>query len=200
MKKDLCGIYKITCVVNGKCYIGQSVDIKRRWRTHKYKLKQRTHFNQYLQNLYNKYGGKNLTFEIIELCSKELLDERERYWIKYYGGVESKKNCNWESGGNSQKTCSSLTRKRLIESHLGFKVAEETKRKISNSTKGKRLGKERYNSKSVLKINKQGIVVKKYESLNEAGQDCGIAYTSIRKRTKHSDRLYDNHYWKLLEE
>lgn len=38
-KNDLCGIYKITCIVNEKCYIGQSVNIKQRWIAQKHNLK-----------------------------------------------------------------------------------------------------------------------------------------------------------------
>ena len=43
------GIYKITCLVNNKSYIGQSVSIKRRWATHQRELANGIHYNQYLQ-------------------------------------------------------------------------------------------------------------------------------------------------------
>ena len=119
MKKDLCGIYKITCVVNGKCYIGQSVDIRGRLYHHKGDLERNKHRNKYLQRLYNKYGKDNMTFEIVELCSIDELDDKEKYWIAYYGGVESKMNCNWESGGHANKRYSKELRQRQSESHKG---------------------------------------------------------------------------------
>ena len=71
------GIYKITCLATNKSYIGQSVSIKRRWATHKRELAKNIHYNTYLQNAYNKYGEENFTYEILELCSKDKLNERE---------------------------------------------------------------------------------------------------------------------------
>lgn len=198
MKERLCGIYKITCTANNVCYIGQSINIYNRWNKHKTKLKANNHENKHLQNIYNKYGNETFVYEIIELCSIDLLDARERYWIKCYGGANSKNNCNNDSGGNKYKVCSNKTKQKLSESHKGYKVKEETKKKISATTKGKYS--QRYNSIKVVKIDKQGNIVKEYDSLSSAGRDVGISYGSIKKRTKHSERLYDNYYWKLKKE
>ena len=71
------GIYKITCLKNNKSYIGQSVSIKRRWATHKRELAAGVHYNEHLQRAYNKYGKDSFAYEILELCSKEKLNERE---------------------------------------------------------------------------------------------------------------------------
>jgi group I intron endonuclease len=60
------GIYKITCLANNKCYIGQSVAIKRRWNDHQKALAGGTHYNTYLQNAYNKYGKGSFVYEILE--------------------------------------------------------------------------------------------------------------------------------------
>ena len=83
------GIYKITNLVNGKCYIGQSVDIEKRWD------KERTRAFNNTANEYNcprsyafrKYGLENFTFEIIEECCINQLNEKERYYIQYYNSV-----------------------------------------------------------------------------------------------------------------
>ena len=61
-----CGIYKITNLKNNKGYIGQSSDIKKRWRNHKFELKNNIHNNPYLQNAFNKYGEEAFEFRIIE--------------------------------------------------------------------------------------------------------------------------------------
>ena len=73
-----CGIYKFTNLINGKIYIGQSVDIDRRLKEHKRRDEQR------IDKAIKKYGFENFNFEIIELCSPDKLDELENYWIGYY--------------------------------------------------------------------------------------------------------------------
>lgn len=75
------GIYQIESKVNGKIYIGSAVNFLSRRRHHMYKLKRNSHFNQILQNHFNKYGQEDLEFSIIEFCPKEKLIEREQYWI-----------------------------------------------------------------------------------------------------------------------
>lgn len=93
------GIYKITCLTTNKSYIGQSVSIKRRWATHKRELAKNIHYNTYLQNAYNKYGKENFTYEILELCSKDKLNEREQFYVKLFDSYENGYNC--DLGGNN---------------------------------------------------------------------------------------------------
>lgn len=93
------GIYKITCLSNNKCYIGQSVSIKRRITTHKRELRTNTHYNQKLQRAYNKYGQNNFTYEILELCSKEKLNEREQFYIKLFDSYNNGFNADF--GGSN---------------------------------------------------------------------------------------------------
>lgn len=78
------GIYKITNRINGKIYVGQSIDIKERWYQHKYKAKHDTEkgYNSAIHQAFRKYGEENFIFEVIEECSSECLDEREKFWIK----------------------------------------------------------------------------------------------------------------------
>ena len=76
-----CGIYEIVNIKNNKKYIGQSVNIEKRWQNHKAKLNKQQHSNDYLQKAWNKYGVDAFIFNIVEKCSRELLDERETFWI-----------------------------------------------------------------------------------------------------------------------
>lgn len=81
MKSKICGIYKITNLINGKFYIGSSNDIHRRWKEHINELNRNVHCNKYLQKSYNKYGIENFEFTIIEVCSEDEQIIREQYWI-----------------------------------------------------------------------------------------------------------------------
>lgn len=80
------GIYKITNMINGKSYIGQSVDIHRRWRM---EIADSNNVNNHsydypLMKAFRKYGIDNFKFEIIEECNNEELNQRETYWIDYF--------------------------------------------------------------------------------------------------------------------
>lgn len=82
--EKVCGIYKITCLVNKQAYIGQSVDIKERFRQHiKSGLSHSVTANKLYQEMY-KQGPENFTFEILEQVPRDKLNERETYWIDFY--------------------------------------------------------------------------------------------------------------------
>ena len=82
--EKVCGIYKITCLVNKQAYIGQSVDIKERFRQHiKNGLSHSATANKLYQEMY-KQGPESFTFEILEQVSRDKLNERETYWIDFY--------------------------------------------------------------------------------------------------------------------
>lgn len=82
----ICGIYKITNKINGKVYIGQSRDIKQRWRREKSGAFSpgNVDYNCSRSKAFRKYGIENFTFEVIEECSIEALNEKEKYWANYY--------------------------------------------------------------------------------------------------------------------
>lgn len=64
------GIYTITNKVTGKLYIGESLDIYRRWNDeHIPQLRKNHHYNRELQNDFNKYGEENFSFEVLERYS-----------------------------------------------------------------------------------------------------------------------------------
>lgn len=75
------GIYKITNTCNGKVYVGQSIHLSRRWRTHVVCLRRGDHNNPYLQRAFDKYGASAFSFEILEYCGIDELNERERHYI-----------------------------------------------------------------------------------------------------------------------
>lgn len=85
-KEKRCGIYKITDTESGRAYIGQSSDIRNRWANH---LKTalgvdggaaHARFHDALGDI----GIENFTFEVLEDCGKDKLNEREKYYINFY--------------------------------------------------------------------------------------------------------------------
>ena len=83
--KQLCGIYKITNLKTKQCYVGQSVNIQERIKQHiKCGLGIDASISNKLYNAMQKDRVWNFTFELLEECPKEKLNEREAFWIKLY--------------------------------------------------------------------------------------------------------------------
>ena len=76
------GIYKIVNKINGKVYVGQSVNMRNRYARHLNSLRKNKHYNQYLQRSFNKYKEESFYAEVLEFCKPEKLNHKERYWIK----------------------------------------------------------------------------------------------------------------------
>lgn len=96
------GIYKITNNINGKCYIGKSVNIKERWIRHRHKGKYYSESQPKKSHLYHamrKYGVENFTFEVIEECSSDKLNEREIYYISHFNSHDPNFGYNMTLGG-----------------------------------------------------------------------------------------------------
>ena len=113
------GIYCIENVVNGKKYIGESVDIYRRWKDHRRELNGNRHRNSHLQQAWNIYGEDNFRFYIIEQCDKEHLDELEVFYIEKFNCQNGKCGYNIENGGNANKTLSDETKIKISAARTG---------------------------------------------------------------------------------
>lgn len=112
-RETICGIYKITNLINGKVYIGESVDIYRRWEQHKKIGKSKNGYKRdAVKPLYramHKYGLDNFLFEIIEICCPEDRFERETYWIAYYDcTLKNNKGYNQNYGGEGSYNLSQM--------------------------------------------------------------------------------------------
>ena len=95
-KDSKCGIYKITNIKNKKVYIGQSADVISRWKQHvKRGVGAETPTRNKLYPEMNEFGPEEFTFEFLEECPRNSLDEREKNWIEYFD------SCTW--GYNATK-------------------------------------------------------------------------------------------------
>lgn len=84
-KDVVCGIYKITNLITKQMYIGQSVDIATRWKTHmKCGLGIDAPSTNKLYKAMQEDGIVNFTFEVLEQCSRDQLNEKEAFWIETY--------------------------------------------------------------------------------------------------------------------
>ena len=82
------GIYKITNQKDNRCYIGQAVDVAKRWKEHaKCGLDIDTPAGNKLYAAMKEYGLDAFSWELLEECKSELLNEKERKYIELYDSV-----------------------------------------------------------------------------------------------------------------
>jgi group I intron endonuclease len=129
------GIYKVINPKN-KIYIGQSIDIEYRFKQYS-RLECKSQTKVY--NSLKKYGFDSHKFELIEECSIEMLNERERYWQEYYDVLsENGLNCKLTETNDRSGVFSEETKRKISEKAKGRKNSEESKRKNSESHKGEK--------------------------------------------------------------
>lgn len=133
------GIYKIISP-SGKIYIGQSINIESRWEKYSF-LNCESQVRLY--NSFKKYGWKNHKFEIIEECSIEDLNCRERYWQDFYNVLNGGLNCVLQECGVKRRIFSEETKNKLSVNNSGInnnfynkKHSNKTKENWSKNRKG----------------------------------------------------------------
>jgi len=83
------GVYQIKNKINGKIYIGSSVDVETRLKAHLSDLRGNRGFKN-MQKDFNKYGENNFEFNILEIIDDESkLREAEDYYIKKYDSIKN---------------------------------------------------------------------------------------------------------------
>lgn len=143
-------IYKITNKLNNKSYIGQThKSLEIRWKRHCWQ-------SEYKKNMpiclaIKKYGKENFSVEEITQCSSQKeLDEKEIFYVNIFNTF-SPHGYNLKAG-QARGICSEETKKKISESNKGKKVTDETKRKLSDSHKGYKVKQE--TKEKLSKINK----------------------------------------------
>jgi group I intron endonuclease len=140
------GIYCIYCKKSNKRYIGSSKNIEYRWRQHIAAFQKGIRTNPYLQNEWDKYGIDNFEFIIVEQMEyydNSILIEREQYWIDYYHTMDREYGYNLQSADRHEVSIE--TRKKLSNSLKGKKNSKEARSKMSKKLKGRKFTDEHKN-------------------------------------------------------
>lgn len=118
-------VYKIVCIENNKIYIGSSINTYKRWHNHRYELNNNKHHSPYLQRAWNKYGENKFTFQIIEKNEKNLLVEKEQFWMDLYKSYDPKFgfNSNAKAEGNHSRKWTAEQRIKYSKSRKGKKAS-----------------------------------------------------------------------------
>lgn len=212
------GIYKITNLLTGQSYIGQSADLAQRRRDH-FKYSARDSRPVELHHDIFKYGKENFSFRIIDECSAVELDEHEEFWIKYYKECLAYKLYNISMKAkpfddiNVKKIVGDVTSKRNIKSWNDPKYRAE-RSKFSSELQKKRLQNPEYlaekskqlkrytdsKKKKVYQYDLNWNLVATYNGTREAERVTGFGASSIsevaRKEGKGRRKTYKKFNWR----
>lgn len=166
MKERTYFIYKYT-FPNGKVYIGQTYKGSGRFgKPMKYR-------GMFVGKAMLKYP--NYKKEILEFCSKEDVDNREKYYIELYDSTNRYKGYNREYGGNLHKQLTDDLRKELSRVHTDLQVTE------------------------IEQYTLDGVFVKRWKSIKEASTELHISRESISKNIHGKTKSAKGFVWKLVE-
>ena len=113
-----CGVYQIKNKNSGKIYVGSSVNIKRRWKAHRFHLNRGTHDSKWLQNSWDKNGQDAFEFSVLVVCSSDMVLFYEQSLIN-----------GLNPAYNTLKTAGST---------LGHRLSDETKASMSLAQRASR--------------------------------------------------------------
>ena len=220
------GIYKIENLINGSIYIGQSIDIEKRWSTHISILNQNNHYNAHLQNAWNKYGSENFQFSIVEECKPLELNDREIYWIKKYDSFINGYNLT-SGGGNTESFSKSVIQFDMNGKELNryFSISEaETTTGINYSMISECCSHKRKTAggyirqyedgfvsipswhfqsrkfREICQINDDGKIINIFPSSAEAKRVTGICDTSIIRCCRGTLQSAGGYQWRYLND
>lgn len=175
----ICGVYQITNKINGKFYIGQSIDIERRWNQHKYGKG-----SLILKNAIKKHGLENFEFKLLETINytnkseviKQLMRLEEK-WLK------TKKPFSYKNGYNINETAKpNLTPNK--NNDFGKKVS---KIKIENNHCGK----------PIHQFDLDGNFIKKWESAAQIERTLGYKSENISACCLKKQNSSHNFIWRF---
>lgn len=176
------GIYQIVNKITNECYVGSSINLKKRKNDHFYLLRKKKHYNNFLQNSFNKHGENNFEFNIISLCDKTLCIKMEQHFINE---IKPLFNINPTAGNSLGVKHTQETIEKIRQSQTGKKKSEETKRKIGDKNKINSKNRQPKNlteqekenfrnntgfikrRKKILQLSLDDLPLKEWDSLNE---------------------------------
>lgn len=225
----ICGIYKYENKINGHIYIGQSIDIQKRFREHKNAAfnSNNRDYNLPIHAAIRKYGLDNFNFDIIDICEQSQLDKQECFWIDYYQSYMNG-NYNISLGGSNRshigrpvqafdmkgnlikEYCNAATAAREVGISYSViqQVLHEKRRscggfqwKYSDDPRTITSYKNRQGGKiPIEQYTIDGTFLKEWESAASAGRELNLDPSGIAKCLKGKTFSCGGYYWKYSQD
>ena len=134
------GVYEIINKVNGHKYVGSSINLKRRLKTHRYKLSNSRHSNAHLQSAWNLYNKDNFEFRVLAILESSEILKVENLLLntgKYIYNIATNASAPMLGKKHSEETKRIISEK--SKKYSGHKQTDETKQKLRIANLGKHL-------------------------------------------------------------
>jgi len=195
------GIYLITCLVNGKVYIGRTWNFKIRAKQHLWNLRKSAHFNKALQFDFCFYGASAFTFEVFDVIEDS--SERAATELALIGEIYGTNGCynatDQKTPNNLGKKLTPEHREKVRQANLGRKMSSEDREKMSHAHLGvklspehiekvrqARLGKKR-SPETIEKMRQANLGKKASPEAKEKMRQAKLAYHAARRAQPISD-------------
>ena len=212
-----CGIYKIENLINGKIYIGKSVNIQKRFQDHiGDSFKENTPaYNHLIHKAIRKYKPENFSFIIIEECDENELNQKEMAWIRLYDccvldgpdkgynmtrGGEGSSSINvdkiyelWDSGLSVREIADVLHHDRhgisiKIKEYKNYNADEYNRRHYNPIAQAKQ--------KEICQYDLMGDFIQQYNSVIDASEKTGIGYRTICSNIQGQTKSAGGFQWR----
>lgn len=185
------GVYKITNLYTGDCYIGQSIHVEERWAEHFCKSYGAMH-NPKFQKDIEALGKGGFSFEILEECQPEALVERETYWID-----RLKPTYNTVVVGHP---VSENTRKKISKALVGRKQPEELveKRKAAIRERHKTHPQTNAGHRKRIGVRREDGEIREFESVKATAEYFGMHASEVTRALKQGWRIRKAKVWYVV--
>lgn len=129
------GVYSISDP-SGDMYIGATVDFTQRWHVHRYELRKGIHHSPALQAAWDQYGEENILFRELEECGPDDLPRIEQ---AYFDRLRPKFNVQVSARSWAGMPCNEETKRKISATTKGKKFSDETRARISAALKGRKM-------------------------------------------------------------
>ena len=215
-QKQICGIYMLQNKINGKKYIGQSIDIKYRYNNHIHESYganvDKSAYNMAIHKAIRKYGINNFDLIVLEECNREKLDDREMYWIEYFdtyndgynqtiGGGAVKNKINTEKVfdlWDQEMSIDEIHKTTGYGKHSIIRNLEVYKNYSSQESRKRGRGIAQMKTcKKIFQYSINGEYLREFDSIKEAEEKTGTRHNDISSCI-HGDQMSANGFrWSL---
>ena len=213
-KKNSGGIYKIENLINGKIYVGKTINFRKRYVSYKSSYFNNTprQINAYFRNAIDKTKPENFKFSVLEFCDVDIMAERELFWMVELSSTNSEKGYNLRMDSSTGMVTHDSTREKISnrlkkEYSDGTRSAEEVGIFFNNMWKDEELKDQMRQQVSesrrsfFIQSTKEGNIVAVWNGINQVmNHNKDYKWQNVYAACNGNKKNYRGFLWKRVDE